>query len=268
MWKRLVWVGGLLGTAFTAIRTLIWWIGDIQTVQSVANDRAAIMTDAVTIALHPLFGPSVVVVCLLAYWWLEHRPHRTPDGPKAPPIEPSGQVTRAKNTLSVKCDRFQMSRLAPTPDGEFSDQRDRDLLYVTGQIYLTNHTDQPMNLIPKLVVTVAPEITPADTIVRDALPLPIDHLRSRLRMDTTASETVPYLGRVIHVPPQSTAPTGYLAFVVEGALFTLTKMESGKDLWLGIREAHDARIEFEDRQTGIKRTVNIPGDSLIASLGT
>jgi hypothetical protein len=178
-------------------------------------------------------------------------------------------VSKDSRLLSVKCDRIQVSRLKPRPDDELADQRERDLLYLTGPIYITNHTNEPMNLIPKLRVNIAPGVTAHDIIVRDALPLPIDHgQRSRLNFDMTGSETLPYLGRLIHLPPRTTAPAGYLAFIVEGALFALTKMESNKDLWLAIRQANDARIEFEDRQTGIKRTMNIPGDSLTASSGT
>src|SRR5690349_16063526 len=70
--RRLVNLGLWVGSAFTVIRTAIWWIGDIQTVQQLFEDRATVMGWLSATFLHPAFGPTVVVLSLGCYWYLEH----------------------------------------------------------------------------------------------------------------------------------------------------------------------------------------------------
>ena len=50
-----------------AVRTIIWWTGDIQTVQELVTDRIAIANGIATIARHPILGLGLLFACLLVY---------------------------------------------------------------------------------------------------------------------------------------------------------------------------------------------------------
>ncbi len=62
-----------VGSIITALRTILGWIGEIQTAQSIASARGGIVNAIGVVLLSPYLGPAVVIAALYLYFYAERQ---------------------------------------------------------------------------------------------------------------------------------------------------------------------------------------------------